>query len=311
MDERQGTIDSQAANQARLRVLRGAGILARNQDDFAVADSMFSASLVLSRELGDSASIAEALFWLGSNALLLGDESRAQAMAEESVELYRQFPDPQRAHWIYGPLGTLASLAWRRGDYTLTKALLEERLRHARDASDARGIAFALVSLGIYASQQGDHDHAKELLDSSRESLSKLHDRSSGAAWALRGAARAARARGDGAEAEQLLGQSLRMLQELGALTGIAECLQDLAAVAADAGEFERGAQLFGSAASLREAVGLRLAPADVEALRRELDALRAALGPDRFEVAWQVGRDLSVSDAVAGAHNYFRADRA
>jgi hypothetical protein len=121
LDERQGTIDSRVAKQARRRVLRGAGILARNQDDFAVADSMFSASLALSRELDDAAWIAEDLFWLGSNALLLGDEPRAQAMAEESVELYRQFTDPQRAHWIYGPLGTLASLAWRRGDSIQTK----------------------------------------------------------------------------------------------------------------------------------------------------------------------------------------------
>jgi hypothetical protein len=100
-------------------------------------------------------------------------------------------------------------------------------------------------------------------------------------------------------EAEQLFGDSLRMFQELGALTGIAECLEDLAAVANDAGEFERAAQLFGSAASLRESMGLRLAPGDAEALQRELDALRVALGPDRFEAAWYVGRGLSVSEAV------------
>jgi hypothetical protein len=141
LDRRAGTIASMAAKQARQRALRGAGILARNQNDFAAADSMFSANLVLSRELDDAASIAQDLFWLGSNALYLGDESRAQALSEESKGLYRQFTDPERAHWIYGPLGTLANLAFRHGDYLQEKALLDERLRHARDAKDSRGIA--------------------------------------------------------------------------------------------------------------------------------------------------------------------------
>ena len=319
LDSRSGTSASVAAKQARQRALRGAGILARNQNDFAAADAMFSASLGLSRELDDPASIAQDLFWLGSNALYLGDESRARALSEESVGLYRQFTDPERAHWIYGPLGALANLAFRRGDYRQEKALLDERLRHARDAGDSRGIAAAVVALGMVASERGEHDRAKELFDASREVYSKLGDRSSGAAWAIRHAARAARARGDRAEAVELLGESLRMFQKLGALGGMAECLEGLAALAADAGEAEHAAELFGSAAALRDTEGRILGPraaraaragdrfrsqsaANVRKQERELAALRAVLGPHRFEAAWQCGRERPVSDAVAAA---------
>jgi non-specific serine/threonine protein kinase len=92
------------------------------------------------------------------------------------------------------------------------------------------------------------------------------------------------------------------MFQKLGALGGIAECLEGLAAVAADVGECELAAQLFGSAAALRESVGHRLAPGGVRERERELDALRAALSPKRFEAAWQIGRELSVSEAISAA---------
>jgi predicted ATPase len=221
LDARLGPNGSLAAKQTRRRALRGAGILARNQSDWVTADSMFSATLALSRELDDAESIAEDLFWLGSNAFYAGDDPRAQALSEESMGLYRQFSDPQRAHWIYGPLGTLANLAWQRGDDMQVKALLDERLRYARAARDSRGIAVALVSLGIYASQQGEHNLAKELLDAGRAGFAKLGERSSGAAWAISRAARAARARRDRAEAAELFGESLRMFQEVGSLVNM------------------------------------------------------------------------------------------
>jgi predicted ATPase/class 3 adenylate cyclase/DNA-binding CsgD family transcriptional regulator len=303
LDARVRTSVSVAATRARQHALRGAGILARTQSDYPAADSMFSASLALARELGDVEPIADLLFWLGSNALVRGDDTRANALAEESLGLYRQLNDSEHAKHaqIHGPLEVLATLAWRIGDFTRTKALNEERLRYARDASDPRGIASSLVSLGVLASQQGEHGRAKELLDASREGYSKMGDRT-GMAWASTVAGRAARARGDMAQAGELYRESLTMYRESGALWGIAECLEGLAAVAGDAGQCERAAQLFGSAAVVRETVGLPLAPRNATKQERELDVLRAALGPNQFEAAWQIGRELPVSEAINAA---------
>ena len=92
------------------------------------------------------------------------------------------------------------------------------------------------------------------------------------------------------------------MFRELGALWGIAECLEGLAAVAVDADQHDYAAQLFGSAAVLRDAGQVRLGPYNRARQTRELDALRATLAPDRFEAAWQKGQGLQVGEAIDAA---------
>ena len=121
-------------------------------------------------------------------------------------------------------------------------------------------------------------------------------------AWASRHAAGVARARGDIAQAGELFRESLMVYRDLGAVWGMAECLEGLATLAADACEREYAVQLFGSAAVLRESGGVRLGPRARAKQERELNALRAALDPSRFEAAWQVGQGLQVSEAVDGA---------
>jgi tetratricopeptide (TPR) repeat protein len=264
---------------------------------------MFLASLAVARTLDDPESVADALYWLGANALILGDDTRARQFTEESLELYRQVADPERARHaqIHGPMATLADLAWRRGDYAQSAVLCEVRLRHARDASDQRGIASVSVALGKQASEQGEHERAKKLLEASREDFSKLGDRNGFAAATFYGAC-AARARGDRVEATAQFSESLKMYRDLGAVWGIADSLEGLAGIAGEVGQFQRAAELFGSAAALRESAGFQLAPPKIIMQRRELDALRQALGSNGFEAAWQTGRELPVSDTVAAA---------
>src|SRR5262249_9759771 len=122
LDARVGTSLSVVARQARMRGLRGAGILSRERD-FVASASMLSASLALARELDDVESIAECLYWLGANALYRGNDRRARAMAEESIEWYGQLADPERAKHaqIHGPLSLLAALALQNGDHALAK----------------------------------------------------------------------------------------------------------------------------------------------------------------------------------------------
>jgi non-specific serine/threonine protein kinase len=118
-------------------------------------------------------------------------------------------------------------------------------------------------------------------------------------AWAISNGGVAARARGDLREADKLFRESLTIHGDLGELWGVAECLEGVAGVAVDAGQFERAAQLFGSAAAVRTAVGYRIAPPRVAKQAQELEKLRMALGPHRFEAAWRTGRELPVNEAV------------
>jgi DNA-binding NarL/FixJ family response regulator len=118
-----------------------------------------------------------------------------------------------------------------------------------------------------------------------------------------------ARTQGKARLARQQFGESLALFQKLGATWGIAECLAALARLAADAGQLDVATRLFGSAARLRETQSMRpdqLAERAVgthaATLEQDLEAVRSALGPRRFEALWEAGRELTVDDAVTVA---------
>jgi len=280
---------------ARVRALVGAGVLARSQSDYRAADTLLTAGVSLARELNDPAALADALFWLGSNAYFLADEQRAQTSSDESLTLWRQLRNPLG---MSHTLGTLARLAWARGDYQQTRELLQERMGYAREAGDTRGIASVSVYLGILAYEQEDWDKAAELLASSYRGFREL-DAPTMIAWVLRHMAQVSRAQGDVLKAEKEYGESMTLCKNVGATWGMAECLEGVAGLAIDNGKTERAVRLFGCAAAVRENIGLALTPRIASRFEAALARLRSTLGPRRFEVEWHAGRTLSLNDAV------------
>ena len=59
------------------------------------------------------------------------------------------------------------------------------------------------------------------------------------------------------------MAESLALRREMGERLGIAECLEELAAVAAGSGEPARAARLLGAAEAIRMAIGAPLPPYD------------------------------------------------
>jgi class 3 adenylate cyclase len=302
-DARLGGDGSPAMKQARLRALKAAGVLARQQGDYRAADAHFAASLALARELNESVAIAESLFWLGSTLFWLGDEQRARALAVESLALYRKLGKPGET---VRPLGTLANLARLSGNYEQAIGLHEARLRCARE-DDPLQVAMIHVHLGILAGEQGQHDRATRLLEASYRTFEDL-DYPEGMARALASLAWVARAQGALPLAKQQFGQSLALFQKLGATWGTSECLVGLARLAAEGAQFDLAARLFGSVAMLRETHSIRLADDQVAeraagtraaTMEQDLEVVRTALGLTRFEALWRAGRGLTVDDAV------------
>ena len=303
-DARRDGDGSPATKQVRLGALKAAGVLARQQGDYRAADAHFTASLALARELNESVAIAESLFWLGSTLFRLGDERRARALAVESLALYRKLGKPRET---VRPLGTLAELALLSGNYEEAIALHEERLRCAREVADPLSVAMIHVNLGILAGEQGQHDRAARLLEASYRTFEEL-DYSEGMARALASLAWVARAQGALSLAKQQFGQSLALFQKVGATWGTSECLVGLARLAAEGAQFDLAARLFGSVAMFRETHSIRLAGDQVAEraagtraanTEHDLEVVRAALGPTRFESMWGAGRGLTLDEAV------------
>jgi predicted ATPase len=97
----------------------------------------------------------------------------------------------------------------------------------------------------------------------------------------------------DPRRAAAIVAESLRLAGSLGNVPRIANCAETLAAIAAGEGELEQAARLLGKAAALREAVDVDLEADQLEDHARTLEAVRGALGDERFRGLEDEGRTL------------------
>ncbi len=159
-----------ASPAVRVKALRGAGIMARQQGDPVRAEAIGDECLALSRQLGDEQEMSAALSGLGQVALKRGELARARALIEESLTIWRRRGDTRR---IALELGNLANVALLQHDYERAVALKEEALALQRMHGSRTDVAQALASLGHALHAQGDHQRAAALL---REALTLLRD---------------------------------------------------------------------------------------------------------------------------------------
>jgi tetratricopeptide (TPR) repeat protein len=131
---------------ARARALRGLGIVAEAQGDYAVARRHYEEALALMRELGDRRGIALSLNNLGDVARDRGDYAAARALHEESLAIGRELGDRAIA-WI---LESFAMLALREG---------ATRNRAARLLGAAEALREA-IGAPLSPGERPDHDRA-------------------------------------------------------------------------------------------------------------------------------------------------------
>ncbi len=241
---------------------------------------------------------ARVLHSLGVLTDLRRDTERARRLLEEAVELYAQTDDRSRHTRALNSLGIVTR---NSGDLPRARQLLSECLALRRELGQPSLVSVTTGALGIVAFDEGDLDEAEARF---RESLSidtELGDQagitinSGNLAWV-------ALARGWLDEASELVAQALGGFLAVGDREGLAEALEQAAVLLGRRSRHADGARLAGTAAALREAVGVPWASAfDRDRLEGELVAMRAALGED-FETAYAEGRGVEAERAAAQA---------
>jgi predicted ATPase/class 3 adenylate cyclase len=319
-------------------LLNNLGFLAQDRGDSQRAMALHEEALALRRAVGDQAGIALSLYNLGDIARDGADYPRAVALLEESLALRRAEGDTRG---IAASLQTLGDVARCQGQYGRAVELLDESLRLLEEIGDKLGRAASLDLLAAVALDQGDDERATALatrsLDLWRELENKL-----GIATAQRILGDLACRRGDTAEASKLLADSLALFRalgtklgialalhrlalaagrqgdwtggaarcaeslalrwELGEQRGVAECLEGLGLAAVAVASWRRAARLFGTAESLRSAIGAPLPPAEQAPYVRALAATRAALGAGPFNDLLASARSGSLDEAIREA---------
>lgn len=164
-------------------------------------------------------------------------------------------------------LVSLGIVASERDENQPARELLEEGLAIYRRLDHQPGIAWAIDALGDLAASTGEYGLAQQLLSESSTRFSQLGDQVS-AAWSLCSLGRVLGLMGEGASARQLLDESLAMFGALGDQHGAATASANLAEIAARERDL--------SSARARWTAALRLAR-EVGAMPLVLDAIVGA----------------------------------
>jgi predicted ATPase/DNA-binding CsgD family transcriptional regulator len=239
---------------------------------------------------------AWALYQAGRLAELRGDYEQALAFAKQSLTLSQELED-ERA--IARALGLMGWITHAQGDRDRARPLLEQGLAMARKTGDERTVARILIYLSDLRLRQAALDEVDPLLYESLALYEGMGDKW-GMAWAHGTLGEVARLRRDYAQAVAHLQLSLVLYQDLDSRSEIPYPLEALALAAADQGQFEQAARLWGAASGLRSAVHARLQPSYEADYAPTLARARAALGQKAFASAWAEGRTMTLAQTLS-----------
>jgi tetratricopeptide (TPR) repeat protein len=146
---------------ARGRIIHARFLVERREDPAEL--TLFERAAALYRRLGDIRGEGEALFWVGTFHQVVRDDSDAALPnLERARELASAAGDQLTLSYAVRHLGFADMAAGRLG---AARQHLEESVRLRREIGFMPGVAAGLLALAELASQGGDRDQARALLD--------------------------------------------------------------------------------------------------------------------------------------------------
>jgi predicted ATPase/DNA-binding SARP family transcriptional activator len=303
------------------------------------AEPLLAEGLEACRQSGWAQGSARALVKLGAAAIMLGEPSRARAPLEEGLALAERLGD---APTLALGFRERARMAMQEGDYARAGALLEQSLEIWRRLGYKQATAEALDALGVLAGRQGDRTRAIPFLEQAAATYRELGVRRDlawtlqevGNAYCAGGADAQARAAyeeslgifrelndwygiacasnnlgmacfrlGDPARAQALHWEALALYGSHEIWShGIAWSLERVGVVTAALGDPWQAARLLGAASAARARYNQEPPGRESHELEHATAALRAKLGPEAWESAWQAGRAMPREEAIASA---------
>ncbi|MHB8577108.1 MAG: tetratricopeptide repeat protein [Dehalococcoidia bacterium] len=288
---------SNVSARTRATALLGAGILAKEQSDYAAARTALQDALGVYRDLGDEPGVAECLAGLGRVAEDQGGYAAAGPFYREALAIYRGLDD---AMGIGRMTNNVGLLAMGSGDLDGAQSLFTESHTALERLGDRAGMASALNNLGLITCLQGELRRALQYGD---QALQRSREVGSvrGIALTLANQGRWLASAGEVATAMPMLEEALAMQRRHGDRRSTAWTILWLAFPALLHGEIDRAADLYSEGLALARELklphviaGSQLGQGLVAAARRELDS-----GLRHIEAAVAAFRDIGDRDSV------------
>jgi non-specific serine/threonine protein kinase len=252
---------------------------------------------------GSPGARARALNAAGFLVMRAGDARASLALYRESLALRRALGDMRG---IAVSLNNVGNAHIELGEYELAERTYAEALELCRTLGDQSGVATAFNNQAVAARGLGHYDRADALANESLV-LRRAQGDLRGVAEATNNLAQAAWELGRYERAASLFKEGLLLSRDVGDMIRLLEGLEGLAWVAAALGQPRWAARQGGAAEAERERLGMPQGLPDRSFRDRAVQEMRAALGDEALAVAWDEGRDLTMSEAVALA---LRPDR-
>jgi tetratricopeptide (TPR) repeat protein len=240
-----------------------------------------------------------ALFESAIQALLLEDIPRCRALRDEYLALATDLND--RGAQI-NSLYLTGYVCLGRGDYCAAAAAFDEGLAKSTEAANQFWIAYFGCGLGMSLLVRHEYDRAEAVLQAALKILVEIGWRF-GSIMIMTALGYIALEKQEAGRARDLLQQAAEGSIAIGFESELPDCLNGLAGVALQENDLLRAAQLYGAVDALAQRFGVRThEPALIPFNERNLAALRQRLAPIALERAWQVGRAMSLSEALSVA---------
>jgi non-specific serine/threonine protein kinase len=309
-------LEGEAAPADRLRVLTGAGTMARHHTDYTCAVSYHEQALGLARAIGDREAEALALDNLGAQAMDLGDFDAARVRFTTCIAIARDVGAPQQE---IRALHNLAQIQRARYESAAALQSLDDVLARAREQRMNWLLPPILLGLGLAATDLGDFSRAVALFHESL-SLAVATAHPGSVIDGIEGLARLAAVSGQEEQATRLFGAAEALREklvwplsptEIAYAEPIMQALRKALGEEAVAAAWEQGRSLSQEEA-LMAALAIRtepasgatggLTPREREVLRLVVEGLSdkeigAALGISAQTVAKHVGNVLHKLD--------------
>jgi tetratricopeptide (TPR) repeat protein len=271
--------------------------LALMQGDHDAVQRFGESSLSRLRLAGDVGEQASLLSVMSVSALSFGDGQRARLLAEEGIVAARQSGDPMQA--AYADMGLGVVSAWH-GDLEEAERLLQESVLAANRLGNVRSVANWSRILGGVVHSRGDSESAQALIEESLALHRTLED-PWGTSHALSSLALVMVGAGDRDAVLRLVGESASIERDVGDLPGLVFNLEICARLAASEGRLTRAVRLYACAGGLGKTMGFRRHSSEVDWIDRDRDIseLRAGLGEEAFDEAWERGRAMTMDEAL------------
>jgi predicted ATPase len=232
---------------------------------------------------------------LGMAARHQGDYEAARKAYEEALTESRAANDLRQIVISSNGLGIVEK---QQGDFTAARECIEEALAISRQLDDKPGIAQALSSLGDLARTVGDNIAARPLIEESLTIARQLGNKQL-VSNNLVNLGAVAYHEADFRAARLHYAEALEKAQELGHKVLNSYSLDGFAALAAECGETELGAQLAGAAEQLREQIGYEIEPSDRNFRDAYISELKTKMDGEDFKNAYEQGRKMKPEEAI------------